>query len=81
MTDLQKDFLSELQSKARFTVAEYAEMYNKHSKLAIKEEEKNGANEYQAKAMGNYYTVTVLSDFINSENKLARIIAFHESRK
>ena len=81
MTPLQEAFLSELKSNPKFTVAEYAALYKKHSKLAIEHEEQNGASEHQAKAMGNYYTVTVLSDYINSENKLARIIALHESSK
>lgn len=79
MTHLQEAFLSELKSKEKLTVAEYSALYKKHCKLAIEHEENNGADMHQAKAMGNYYTVTVLSDFINSENKLARIIAFQES--
>jgi len=78
MTDLQEAFLSELTSKVKPTIAEYAELYNKHRKVAIEHEEKNGASEHQAKAMGNYYTVTVLSDFVGSENKLARIIHLAE---
>ncbi|MFT5660799.1 MAG: hypothetical protein ACI9TV_001442 [Sulfurimonas sp.] len=81
MTHLQEAFLSELKSKEKLTVVEYANLYKKYSKLAIEEEEKNGASRHQAKAMGNYYTVTVLSDFVASENKLARIIALHESKK
>ena len=79
MTELQEAFLSELKSKPKLTVFEYAALYTKHSKIAIEHEKNNGASEHQAKAMGNYYTVTVLSDFINSENKLARIIAMQES--
>ena len=81
MTHLQEAFLRELESNPKFTVAEYAALYKKHSRLAIEHEGESAANIHQAKAMGNYYTVTVLSDFINSENKLARIIAFHESKK
>lgn len=81
MTQLQETFLSELKSDPKFTVADYAALYDKHSKLAIEDEVNNGADEHQAKAMGNYYTVAVLSNFINSENKLARIIAFHESKQ
>lgn len=80
MTHLQKDFLSELKSKEKLTVAEYAVIFNKHIKLAIKEEQMNGASEHQAKAMGHYYTVAILSNFIDNENKLARIIAHHESK-
>jgi len=81
MTHLQEEFLNELKSKAKFTVAEYAALYKKHSKLAIEHEENNGASTHQAKAMGNYYTVTVLSDFVANENLLARIIALHESSR
>ena len=81
MKHLEEAFLNELKSKKKPTVAEYAALYKKHSELAIEEETKNGASEHQAKAMGNYYTVTVLSKFIASENKLARIIALHESKE
>jgi len=79
MTQLQEAFLSELKSKEKATVADYAALYNKHCALAIEHEANNGASEHQAKSMGNYYTVTVLSDFIGSENKLARIIHLAES--
>ena len=79
MTELQEAFLTELKSNPKFTVAEYAELYKKHSAFAIEDEVSNGADEHRAKAMGNYYTVAVLSNFINSENKLARIIAFAET--
>ena len=80
MTGLQEAFLRELKSNTKFTVAEYAALYKKHIKLAIKQEQMNGASEHQAKAMGNYYTVAILSNFIDNENKLARIIAHHESK-
>lgn len=80
MTHLQKEFLSELQSKDKLTVIEYANLYDKHTKLAIAQEEKNGASSHQAKAMGSYYTISILSDFIDSENKLARIIAIYEKK-
>ncbi|HQS65623.1 MAG TPA: hypothetical protein PLM93_00365 [Sulfuricurvum sp.] len=79
MTQLQEEFLNELKSNPKLTIAQYAELYKKHSQLAIKYQQDNGASESQSKAMGNYYTVTVLSDFIDSENILARIIALHES--
>ncbi len=81
MTHLQEKFLNELKSKPKFTVAEYVELYNKHCELAIEQEKNSGASEHQAKAMGNYYTVSVLSDFIGNENVLARVIALHESIK
>ena len=81
MTHLQEEFLSELKSKAKLTVAEYAALYNKHSKLAIEHEKNNDASEPKAKAMGSYYTVSVLSDFVGNENLLARIIALQESDK
>ena len=79
MTQLQKAFLSELKSKEQLTVIDYAVLYGKYCELAIEEELNNGASEPRAKTMGNYYTVSTLSDFINNENKLARIIAIHES--
>lgn len=79
MTPLQEAFLGELKSKAKHTVAEYAALYKKHSRLAIEQELSTGASEQKAKAMGNYYTVSVLSDFVGNENILARIIALHES--
>lgn len=78
MTQLQEDFLNELKSNPKFTTAEYAVIYNKHIQIAIQDEEKNGADEHRAKAMGNYYTVAVLSNFIANENKLSRIIAAKE---
>ncbi|MDA7816733.1 hypothetical protein N9A28_00925 [Sulfurimonas sp.] len=81
MTELQEDFLSELKSKPKFSVTEYAELYAKHSNIAIEEELKNGADKFRAKAMGNYYTVAILSNFLDNENKLARVIALHESKK
>jgi len=79
MTALQEAFLDELKSNPKFTVKDYAALYTKHSKIAVEHEASNGAGEHQAKAMGNYYTVAVLSNFISNENKLARIIAMHES--
>ena len=80
MTQLQEAFLNELKSKEKSTVAEYAELFEKHIKLAIEEELMNGVSEHQAKTMGNYYTVAILSNYIDNENKLARIIAHHESK-
>ena len=79
MTHLQEQFLHELKSKEKFTIVEYADIFKKHIQLAIEEELMNGASEHQAKAMGNYYTIAILSNFIDNENKLARIIAYHES--
>ncbi|MBT5934811.1 hypothetical protein [Sulfurimonas sp.] len=79
MTQLQEEFLEELKSKEKLTIIEYATLFGKHIQIAIDYELKNGASEHQAKAMGNYYTVTVLSDFVASENKLSRIIALHET--
>lgn len=80
MTDLQEAFLHELKSKEKLTVAEYAALFDKHIKLAIEEEQMNSAGEHQATTMGNYYAVSVLSNFIDNENILARIIAHHESK-
>jgi len=79
MTQRQEEFLSELKSNPKFTVAEYAALYNKHRKLAIEEEENNGVNTRQAMTMGNYYTIAVLSNFIDNENILSRIIKLSES--
>lgn len=81
MTQLQEEFLNELKSKAKLTVSEYADLYNKHRAIAIEDESKNGASEHKAKAMGNYYTVAVLSNFINNENILSRVLALAESGK
>ncbi len=81
MTPLQEAFLSELKSKPKLTVAEYAALYKKHTQLAIEHEANNGASEPQARAMGNYYTVSVLSDFVANENLLVRIMALHESNR
>lgn len=80
MTQLQEDFLNELKSNPKFTVAEYAAIYKKHIQIAVEDEEKNGADENRAKKMGEYYTVAILSNFINNENKLSRIIASKEKR-
>lgn len=79
MINLQEDFRTELKSKDKLTVAEYVVLYKKHTGLAVQAELNNGASEHQAKAMGNYYTVAVLSNFVASENLLARILALHES--
>ncbi|PHR54233.1 MAG: hypothetical protein COA44_13970 [Arcobacter sp.] len=81
MTQLQEDFLNELKSNPKFTVVELAEIYDRHTKLAIEDEEKNGADDFRAKSMGDYYTVAVLSNFIANENKLTRIIAAKEKLK
>lgn len=81
MTHAQEEFLKELKRKPKMTVAEYAEIYKKHNKLAIEEELNNGAGTIQAETMGNYYCVAVLSNFIGNENILSRIIALKESTK
>lgn len=78
MKHLQEEFLSELQSNKKVTVAEYAALYNKHRKLAIEEELKKEVHEKQATAMGDYYTVTVLSDFIDNESLLASILDYSQ---
>jgi nicotinic acid mononucleotide adenylyltransferase len=79
MSQIQEDFLTELKSNKKFSVKEYAELYNKYRMIAIEDEENKSADKIRARAMGNYYTVTTLSNFINNENKLSRIIAFAES--
>ncbi|WP_297442457.1 hypothetical protein [Sulfurimonas sp.] len=79
MTQLQEAFLYELKSQAKFTVAEYATLYIKYHSLAVEEEKSKGAGERQAKNMAEYYTLSVLSDFIGNENTMARIIALYKS--
>lgn len=74
MTDLQKEFLDELQSKEKLTAAKYAVLYKKYNTLAIEHEISNGAREHQAKSMGNYYTLCILSNFIGRESTVTRII-------
>ena len=81
MAQLQEDFLSELKSQKKLALTKYAALYDKYSKLAIEQEEKNGASKPQAKAMGEYYTVTTLSNFIANEHTLTRIITLRESYK
>ena len=78
MTNLQEAFLSELKSQKKLSIAEYADLYAKHRKLAIEEEEKNGASEKQAETMGKYYTVAVLSNFIDNDHTLSRILAIEK---
>ena len=80
MTPLQEEFLSELK-KAKPTVAEHSSLYNKYNKLAIEQEKNNGTSERQAKTMGDYYVVSVLTDFVGNEHKIDRIIAFKEPKK
>lgn len=79
MTQAQEEFLIELKSNPKSTARDYARIYKKHSNLAIEKERSNGANEHQAKAMGNYYTVSVLVDFIVDEGQIARILSIQES--
>ena len=74
MTQLQEAFLNELKSSSSLTAKGYADLFNKYSNLVIEEEVKNGASEQQSQAMGNYYVVSVLSDFLKNENLLARVI-------
>jgi hypothetical protein len=80
MIPLQEAFLRELKSKEKPTIVDYADLYKKYSNLAIEQEEINGASKAKADAMGNYYTVSTLSKFVDNENTLARIIALHESK-
>jgi len=81
MTPLQEEFLSELKSKERLTVADHAALYKKYNKLAIEQEQNNGASESQAKTMGDYYIASVLDDFVGDEYKIARIMAYKEPKK
>lgn len=74
MTDLQEEFLNELKSKEKLTASKYALIYKKYNLLAIEEEKSKGARDYQAKSMGDYYTLNILSDFIGKEDTVTRII-------
>ena len=81
MTHIQEQFLGELKSKEIFTVAEHWALYVKYNKLAIEQEQNNGATERQAKTMGDYYVASVLDNFIGNEHKIARIMAYKEPKK
>ncbi len=81
MKDLQEVFRSELKSKEKITVTEYAALYKKHAEIAVKAELNNGASAYQAEAMGNYYTVAVLTNSVPNENTLTRVLALIEANK
>ena len=81
MTHIQEQFLGELKSKEKFTVAEHSALYIKYNKLAIEQEQNNGATERQAKTMGDYYVASVLDDFIGDEYKITRIMAYKEPKK
>ena len=74
MTQLQEAFLSELKSESRLTINDYVALYNKYSKLAIEHEENSGADKNQAKVMGSYYIVSILTDFVTDESLRTRII-------
>jgi hypothetical protein len=79
MKELQEAFFVELDSKEKRSSQEYAELYNKHTNIAIEEESKNGANTYRAKTMGNYYTISVLSGFLNNEMILEEVMEISEA--
>ena len=79
MTQVKEAFLSELEGKPKQKVAEYSALYVKYTELAIKEEENKGSSEPQAKAMGSYYAITVLSDFLKNDHLISRIIEFTEN--
>jgi hypothetical protein len=79
MTALQEDILSELKSQEKFRSVEYAELYIKHRNLGIEAEQAKGGNKYQAKTMGNYYTISVLSDFLKNEIILEEVMGIVEA--
>ncbi|MDF1882840.1 hypothetical protein JHD49_02685 [Sulfurimonas sp. SAG-AH-194-C21] len=81
MINLQDAFRDALNAKAKHTVAEYAELYKEHAKIAVEAELNNGANKHQAEAMGNYYTAAVLTNCVPNENTLTRVLALIEDNK
>lgn len=78
MKHLQEAFFIELDTSSKLTIIEYAKLYKKHTQLAIEAQIKNGASEYQAKSMGNYYTIAVLSGFLANEAMLEKIMEVYE---
>ena len=74
MTQIQEEFLDELKSQKKLSAAKYAIIYKKYNELAIDKEVSNGATKSQAKSMGDYYTLYILSNFIGNENTVTRII-------
>jgi hypothetical protein len=79
MTEIKEAFLNELKSKPKLKVAEYSEMYTRYRELAIVVQEESGASKPRAKAMGNYYTITILSDYLDNDHLIARIIEYTEN--
>jgi len=79
MNQLQEMFLGELKSDKKATLLQYAVLYKKYTELAIEEEINNGASKARADAMRHYYSIATLSDFIDSDKTLDRIIALQES--
>jgi hypothetical protein len=78
MRPLQEDFLRVLKSKSGYTSHEYALLYNKHTDLSSEEELRNTGDKYRAKTMGNYYTISVLSDFLKNDVLLEEIMEISE---
>ena len=74
MTEIQEEFLSELKSQEKLTAAKYAVIYKKYNELSIEKEISSGATKSQAKSMGDYYSLYILSNFIGNENTVSRII-------
>jgi len=78
MKHLQEAFFTELNTAQTLTREEYAVLYMRHRNIAIEAQREAGANEYQSKTMGEYYTVSVLSGFLNNESILEEIMDFTE---
>ncbi|SFV71200.1 hypothetical protein MNB_SV-13-6 [hydrothermal vent metagenome] len=78
MKHLQEAFFAKLESQDKLTSEEYAVLYMTHRNIAIEAQREAGANEYQAKTMGEYYTVSVLSGFLNNETVLEEVMDFTE---
>ena len=79
MKHLQEMFLGELKSDKKATLLQYAVLYKKYTELSIEEEINNGASKARADAMGHYYAIATLTDFIGSDKTIDRIVKFQES--
>lgn len=78
MKHLQEAFFAELDGQGKLTHKEYADIYMKHRSIAIEAQINKGAKKYQANSMGEYYTVSVLSGFLNNESILEEVMNLTE---
>jgi len=79
MNHLQEMFLAELKSDKKATILQYAKLFKKYTQLSIEEEINNGASKARADAMGHYYAIATLTDFIGSDKTIDRIVKIQES--